>query len=71
MNFLKTSWANMVDDEENAQLCLEEAGYSESNHAGGFQVVLSKAQKNTQKKKKQSSKDSYATRSKVTLKPFK
>jgi hypothetical protein len=71
MNFLKTSWANMVDDEENAQLCLEEAGYSESNHADGFQVVLSKAQKNTQKKKKQSSKDSYATRSKVTLKPFK
>jgi hypothetical protein len=37
----------------------------------GFTVAISKHRKKIQKKKTQSSKDSYATRSKVPPKPFK
>jgi hypothetical protein len=69
MAFLKESWANMADleDQNNAQ------GNTSASHLQeeGFQVKLSKNQKKAQKKLSQSSKDSYATRSKVPLKPFK
>jgi hypothetical protein len=67
MGFLKDSWANMVDLEENETNQIIEPVQS----GDGFQVRLSKANKKAQKKKIQSSKDSHATRSKVNLKPFK
>jgi hypothetical protein len=39
--------------------------------AEGFQIHMSKNKKKAQKKVKQSSRDSYATRSRVPPKPFK
>jgi hypothetical protein len=69
MAFLKESWANMAD--------LEDQNYAQGDTSAshlqeeGFQVKLSKNQKKAQKKLSQSSKDSYATRSKVSHKPFK
>jgi galactose-1-phosphate uridylyltransferase len=58
------------NDDEEARLMqfLEKAP---SQPVENFQVQLSKGQKRTQKKLNQSSKDSYQTRSKVSLKPFK
>jgi hypothetical protein len=71
MRFLKDSWANIVDLEEqeaiNSMVAAEEPLVGEE----GFQVKTSKHQRKVQKKKIQSSKDSYATRSKVNQKPFK
>jgi hypothetical protein len=71
MEFLKESWANMADAEEDLQKKLEDTGQMEAVNDDGFQVQLSKGQKRIQKKLKQSSKDSYATRSKgVSPRPF-
>jgi hypothetical protein len=66
MSFLKDSWANMAElDEPNMEL--NELVHSED----AFQVKFSKAQTKFKRKGIQSSKDSYATRSKVNPKPFK
>jgi hypothetical protein len=70
MAFLKESWANMTEAEEDAHEVLNETDQMEGTTADGFQIHLSKNQKKIQKKLKQSSKDSYATRSKVAPKPF-
>jgi hypothetical protein len=67
MVFLKESWANMVEDDEDTIQNADDT----SLHDEGFQIHLSKNQKKAQKKVKQSSRDSYATRSRVPLKPFK
>jgi hypothetical protein len=67
MAFLKESWANMVeaDNETNQNI-------ADTNlHDDGFQIHMSKNKKKAQKKVKQSSRDSYATRSRVPPKPFK
>jgi hypothetical protein len=69
MAFLKESWANMVEAEETTHEVLHEKDQMEST-ADGFQVQLTKNQKRAQKRLNQSSKDSYATRSKVVPKPF-
>jgi hypothetical protein len=66
MNFLKQSWANMAEQEEQDTSTKEQQQCDE-----GFQIKLSKQQKKTQKKLSQSSKDSYATKSKVNQRPFK
>jgi hypothetical protein len=63
MEFLKESWANMTEADDEA---LQNADSNEQ----GFQLHLTKNQKKAQKKLKQSSRDSYATRSKVPPKPF-
>jgi hypothetical protein len=67
MEFLRESWANLAEAEEN------EKTRNDMIHTAddGFQVQLSKEQKRAQKKKLQASRDSYATRSKVSPKPFK
>jgi hypothetical protein len=67
MAFLKESWANMVeaDDENNQNIA------DTNSHDDGFQIHMSKNQKKAQKKVKQSSGNSYATRSRVPPKPFK
>jgi hypothetical protein len=65
MAFLKESWANMVEAEDNTTQNMETAAQDE-----GFQIHLSKNKKKTQKKLMQSSRDSYATRSRVPPKPF-
>jgi hypothetical protein len=70
MAFLKESWANMVEAEEEATTEANETEQREDNFDDGFQVHLSKNQKKAQKKLKCPSKDSYATRSKVAPKPF-
>jgi hypothetical protein len=70
MAFLKESWANIAEIEEEAQKNLEDTGQNEDKHDDGFQLQRSKSQKKAQKKLKQSSKDSYATRSRVSSKPF-
>jgi hypothetical protein len=67
MVFLNESWANIVENEEE-DTSLNQAP---SQPVENFQVVLSKGQKRAQKKLNTSSKDSYATRSKVSQKPFK
>lgn len=69
MAFLNDSWANMAenDDEEARLLNFLEQPPPVQN----FQVQVSKSQKKQQKKLTQSSRDSYATRSRVTQKPFK
>jgi hypothetical protein len=67
MAFLKESWANMVEDDENTSHNAADT----TIHDDGFQIHLSKNQKKAQKKVKQSSRDSYATRSRVPPKPFK
>jgi hypothetical protein len=69
MAFLKESWANMTEADEAFQ------NFEPTNHEvditnQGFQIHMSKQQKKTLKKLKQSSRDSYATRSKVPSKPF-
>lgn len=69
MVFLHNSWANLADLEE------EEDGLTASTHnedqqnvdADGFKMKLSKNQKKAQKK--QVSRDTYATRSKVNPRP--
>jgi hypothetical protein len=71
MAFLKDSWAKMADVEDAIHMNLEDTGQHAVTHEDGFQVQLSKGQKRAQKKLKQSSRDSYATRSKwVSLRPF-
>jgi hypothetical protein len=67
MAFLKESWANMVEADEGTHEI--EKDQVEGN-ADGFQIQLTKNQKRAQKRLNQSSKDSYATRSKVAPKPF-
>jgi hypothetical protein len=67
MVFLNESWANMVENEEEDTSLNQAPSLPVEN----FQVVLSKGQKRAQKKLNTSSKDSYATRSKVSQKPFK
>jgi hypothetical protein len=67
MAFLKESWANMVEDDENTSHNAADT----TIHDYGFQIHLSKNKKKAQKKVKQSSRDSYATRSRVPPKPFK
>jgi hypothetical protein len=67
MAFLKESWANMVEDDENTSHNAADTTIQDD----GFQIHLSKNQKKAQKKVKQSSRDSYATRSRVPPKPFK
>ncbi|GAU20528.1 hypothetical protein TSUD_130860 [Trifolium subterraneum] len=71
MAFLKESWANMAEADEEARQALEEP--ETDNNDDGYTVQLSKSQKKkrAQKKKKQSSRDSYATRSKVSPIPLK
>jgi hypothetical protein len=81
MEFLKASWAAMAEEEEEGSQNLEAAENDMQNqedadndmqqHNDGFQVSLSKHQKKAQRKKIQSSKESYATRSRVNSKPFK
>jgi hypothetical protein len=73
MVFLKNSWANMAELEENEALHVSDANPTTEtlNSADGFHVKLSKAKKKAHKRGVQSSKDSYATRSKVFQKPFK
>jgi hypothetical protein len=70
MEFLKTSWANMAEEDESSQKNLEDSEKKTDDHDDGFKITLSKHQKKAQKKKNQSSKDSYATRSRVSTKPF-
>jgi hypothetical protein len=65
MAFLKESWANMVEAEDNTNQMMENTSHDE-----GFQIHLSKNKKKAQKKLMQSSRDSYATRSRVPPKPF-
>jgi hypothetical protein len=69
MEFLKNSWANMME-EDDADRVLVDPGPSVNPNAG-FQIVLSKNQKKGQKRTTFSSRDSYTTRSKGTSKPFK
>jgi hypothetical protein len=70
MNFLKESWANMVEEDDVTQQDLEIANNTEMLQDDGFQVAMSKQQRKIQKKKSQSGKDSYVTRSKVSSKSF-
>ncbi|WJX25654.1 hypothetical protein P8452_14674 [Trifolium repens] len=67
MEFLRESWANLAEAEDNATTKDDMIHTADD----GFQVQLSKNQKKAQKKKLQASRDSYATRSKVSPKPFK
>jgi hypothetical protein len=69
MAFLKQSWANMVDAEDESMKLLEDTG--QGLDEDGFQLQISKNQKKAQKKLKQLSRDTYSTRSKVPPKPFK
>jgi hypothetical protein len=70
MAFLKESWANMTEADEDVQQNVANTSPIEDSNDMGFQIHLSKNQKKAQKKLKQSSRDSYATRSKVPPKPF-
>jgi hypothetical protein len=65
MAFLKDSWANMVEAEDDTTQIMETTTQDE-----WFQIHLSKNKKKAQKKLMQSSRDSYATRSRVPPKPF-
>jgi hypothetical protein len=71
MIFLKQSWANIADLEDQDMPQVDIAPTVPQQCDEGFQVQLSKQQKKAQKKLSHSSKDSYATRSKVSQKPFK
>ncbi|KAK2400289.1 hypothetical protein QL285_050002 [Trifolium repens] len=71
MDFLKNSWANMVENEDEEARLTEFLEKEPTQSADGFQIKLSKGQKRSQKKQNQSSRDSYATRSRVNPKPFK
>ncbi|KAK2441919.1 hypothetical protein QL285_013152 [Trifolium repens] len=65
MNFLKQSWANMVEEEEGTSNFLE-------GQDDGFQVVKNRGQKRNIKKLAQANRDTYTTKSKVVpSKPFK
>jgi hypothetical protein len=70
MAFLKESWANLAEAEEEAINAANANEHMESSHDDVFQVHLTKNQKKAQKKLKYTSKDSYATKSKVAPKPF-
>jgi hypothetical protein len=70
MTFLKESWANMTEADDALQI-VDDTSLIDNSNEQGFQIQMSKNQKKAQKKLKQSSKDSYATRSKVPPKPFK
>jgi hypothetical protein len=70
MMFLKDSWANMAELEEQEAIQANEVEAQQVTH-DDFQTKLTKNQKKAQKKVLQSSKDSYATRSKVSHKPLK
>ncbi|WJX63397.1 hypothetical protein P8452_48286 [Trifolium repens] len=70
MAFLKESWANLAEAEEEELNAASANDHMESSHDDGFQIHLTKNQKKAQKKLKYTSKDSYATRSKVAPKPF-
>jgi hypothetical protein len=69
MAFLKESWANMTEADEAFQT-VDTTCHDAGNTDQGFQVHMSRQQKKTLKKVKHSSRDSYATRSKVASKPF-
>jgi hypothetical protein len=69
MAFLKESWANMTEADEAFQT-VDTTCHDAGNTDQGFQVHMSRQQKKTLKKVKHSSRDSYATRSKVPSKPF-
>jgi hypothetical protein len=71
MNFLKNSWANMVDEEVEEEDQIEDTENNDNSHDSGFQLVMSKAQKQNQKKKNKTGVDTYGTRSRVNKKPFK
>ncbi|WJX25343.1 hypothetical protein P8452_14395 [Trifolium repens] len=72
MRFLKESWATMVDQEEQEAAIAETSLVDAQKKDDGFQIQMSKHQKKAQKKRTTiSSKDSYATRSKVSSKPSK
>jgi hypothetical protein len=71
MEFLKNSWANMAEEEENQLVVDAAVQAAHQDPDEGFTVSMSKHQKKVQRKKIHSSKDSYATRSKVPSKPFK
>ncbi|MCH99212.1 hypothetical protein A2U01_0020223, partial [Trifolium medium] len=71
MVFLKESWANMTENEENETRLIDNLEKDPQQSSDGFQVKMSKGQRKAKKRVNQSSKDSYATRSKVSLKPFK
>ncbi|KAK2429370.1 hypothetical protein QL285_027819 [Trifolium repens] len=72
MAFLKESWANMTEANETLQNVANEvnSNLNADSNDQGFQIHLSKNQKKAQKKMKRSSRESYATRSKVPPKPF-
>jgi hypothetical protein len=67
MVFLKNSWAAMAEEEDEIQQVPEQ---DLTHPDDGFTMNISKHQKKIQRKKNHSSKESYATRSKVSLKPF-
>jgi hypothetical protein len=69
MVFLKESWANMTETDAALQNVEDTSNTGDSNEQE-FQLHMSKNQKKAQKKLKQSSRDSYATRSNVPRKPF-
>jgi hypothetical protein len=71
MRFLKESWATMVDLEEQEAAIAGTSLVDAQKKDDGFQIQMSKHQKKAQKRTTISSKDSYATRSKVSSKPFK
>jgi hypothetical protein len=61
----------MVDNEDEEARLLDYLEKEPNLPTEGFQLKVSKGQKKAQKKLNQSSMDSYATRSRVTQKPFK
>ncbi|MCH87332.1 hypothetical protein A2U01_0008200, partial [Trifolium medium] len=71
MAFLNDSWANMVENEDEEARLMEQLEKDPTQPAENFQMKMCKGQKKSQKKQNQSSRDSYATRSRVTQKPFK
>jgi hypothetical protein len=72
MNFLKESWANLVESEMQNPIDETNEDQTDKVDDDGFQVQLSKGQKKAQKKLLlQASRDSYTTRSKVSPKPSK
>jgi hypothetical protein len=70
MHFLKQSWANMTEAAEEELQQVDDTSLPTNSNEQGFQLHLTKQQKKAQKKITQSSRDSYATRSKVPPKPF-
>ncbi|GAU37905.1 hypothetical protein TSUD_163420 [Trifolium subterraneum] len=64
MEFLKTSWANMADNEDEEARLIEYLEKEPTPPTKDLRLKLSKGQKKSQKKLNQSSRDSYTTRSK-------